>query len=210
MARKLTEDDWDEIQKNQPSRYFIHSPEHGKLRVVFESEIVQVGTGEEDLVGNIWEHEWAKNEAKVSINGESKIYSMGGAGWSFIQQFISVCKKNGIKPSDIPASVFDITKTGDWTQEIEYIGRAEDIDDLPESKQDKISIKNNIYEEVVEVIKDIKKSNPKSVNDGIVKADFQKAMRIRAKIKLDELEGLLPILEEKGIIQIVKNRIFVV
>jgi len=208
MVKKLTSDDWDKIQKEAPSRYFVQSVADGKLRVTFDSEIVCVDRGDEDLLGHVWQHEWAKNEAKVFINGEPKIYSMGGSGWSFIREFITACRKNEVSPDDIPGSVFDITKTGDWTQEIEYIGKASDDKKAPVKKQE-IKIDENIIRDVMDTIKDLKINSPELLDGGIKKPDFLKVILIRGKVKTTETESLLPELEKKGVLKIDDNRITV-
>lgn len=206
MVKKLTSEDWDKIQKEAPSRYFIQSVEDGKLRVTFDSEIVSVERGDEDLIGNIWQSEWTKNEAKVFINGEPKIYSLGGAGWSFIRQFISVCKKNGITPEDIPGSVFEITKTGDWEQEIKYLGKEKDLD-IKKPKPTKID--ENIKRDVLDTIKDLKINSPELLKGGIKKPDFLKVVLIRGKVKTTDTESLLPELEKDNVIKIEDDRITV-
>jgi len=207
MVKKLTSDDWDKIQKEAPSRYFVQSVEDGKLRITFDSEIVCVEKGDEDLLGNIWQHDWAKNEAKVFINGEPKIYSMGGAGWSFIREFISVCRKNEVSPEDIPGSVFDITKTGDWTQEIEYIGKS---DEVKSDKKQPIKIDENKKTDVMDTIKEIKINSPELLKGGIKKPDFLKMILIRGKVKTTDTDKLLPELEKEGILKIKDDRIEVI
>ncbi len=206
MVKKLTSDDWDKIQKEAPSRYFIHSVEDGKLRVTFDSEIVSVEKGDEDLLGNIWQNDWTKNEAKCFINGEPKIYSLGGQGWSFMRQFISVCKANGLSPDDIPGSVFDITKTGDWEQEIEYIGES---DKLPSDSKEPIKVDENKKQDVMDTIKEIKINSPELLKGGIKKPDFLKMILIRGKVKTKDTEKLLPELESEGILKVEDDRITV-
>jgi len=203
--KKLTADDWDKIQKEAPSRYFVQGVEDGKLRVTFDSEIVCVPKGDEDLLGNVWQHEWAKNEAKVFIKGSPKIYSMGGAGWSFIREFIAECKEHGITPERIPGSVFDITKTGDWTQEIEYIGRG----DTEGKPVDEIKINENTKRDVLDTIKDLKINSPELLTGGIKKPDFLKIVFIRGKVKTTDTELLLPELEKQGVLKVEDDRITV-
>jgi len=205
MVKKLTSEDWDKIQKEAPSRYYIHSVEDGKLRVEFDSEIVSVEKGDEDLLGNVWQHDWAKNEARVFINGEPKIYSMGGAGWSFIRQFISVCKASGITPESIPGSVFDIIKTGDWEQEITYIGKSDEVEKKTTNKP--IVVDEDKVRDIMDTIKEIKINSPDLLKGGIKKPDFLKMILIRGKVKTTDTESLLPELEKKEILKVTDDRV---
>jgi len=204
MVKKLTSDDWDKIQKEAPSRYFIQSVEDGTLRVTFDSEIVSVEKGDEDLLGNIWQNDWTKNEAKVFIKSEPKIYSLGGQGWSFMRQFISVCKENGLTPDDIPGSVFDITKTGDWEQEIKYVGTS---DEIKSDSKSPIEIDEDKKRDIIDTIKEIKINSPDLLKGGIKKPDFLKMILIRGKVKTKDTEKLLPELESDGVLKVNDDRI---
>jgi hypothetical protein len=206
MTKKLTMEDWDRIQKEGPSRYYVQSIEEGTVRVQFNSEIVCTERGDEDILGNVWTKEWSKNEAKVFINGEPKIYSLGGSTWSQIRDFISVCKANKLGTSDIPGSVFDIKKTGDWTQEIKYVGKAEDI----EKQQIKpIKLSDNTIQEILDVIKDLKINSPSLLEGGLKKPDFLKLMRIRGHVESAETEAAIPELVNKNVIKVEADRIVV-
>jgi hypothetical protein len=209
MVKRLTMDDWDNIQKQQPSRYYVQSIEDGPVDVEFDSEIVCVDQGDEDFLGNVWDKEWSKNEAKVFIDGDPKIYSLGGTGWSFITQFISVCKKNGLTPEDIPGSVFRITKTGDWEQEIEYIGRASEGGKI-EKKEKELGIDDNKVKEIKETLSDLKENSPDILKGGFKEADFVKVITIRSNLKSRDVKKLIPELEKQDIINTKDDRIFVI
>ena len=207
MVKKLTSDDWDKIQKEQPSRYYVQSVEDGTVRVEFDSEIVCIEKGDEDSLGNVWGKDWAKNEAQVFINGEPKIYSLGGTTWSLIRQFITVCKSNGITPEDIPGSVFEVTKTGDWEQEIVYIGRGDDS--KPTTSTKAIELSENLVQDAKDVVTDLKKNSPDLLKGGILLPDFLKAAAIRGSIKTHDMKKVIPKLEADKIIEIKDDRVFV-
>lgn len=206
MAKKLTLDDWDRIQREAPSRYFVQSVEDGKLRVEFISEIVCVERGDEDILGNVWTREWPKNEAKVYVNGEPKVYSLGGSSWSFIRDFILVCKKHNLKPEDIPGSVFEIEKTGDWTQNIKYLGRASNLQPSPPKE---IKLNDSTMRDIKDTIKDLKTNSPELLEGGISKLDFLKMIRIRGKVKTTDTEAMLPTLIKDGILKMENDKIFI-
>lgn len=203
MAKVLTQDDWDNIQKEQPSRYYTQSVEDGTLRVIFQSEIVAVEKGDEDSLGNVWEKEWVKNEAYVTVNGSPKLYSLGGRTWSFLREFIEECKNNDIRPEDIPGCVFEITKTGDWTQEIKFVGRDGDVSPTPKE----IKIPDDKLKEATDVIKDLKSNSPDLVKGSISTPDFIKILGIRSTINSSMIKSLIPVLEKNGVLSVKDNKI---
>ena len=204
MVKKLTQSDWDKLQR-QSSIYFVQSVEDGKLRVKFDSELVVVEPGDEDLIGRMRPDDRAPiAEARVIIDGESKIYIFGNPSWSFTRSFIEVCKKNGLKPEDIPGSVFDITKTGDWEYEIKYVGKEDG------SSPASIKIDDRTKSDILDTITEIKKNSPDILKDGIGKNAFIKMIYIRGKINTSDTEALLPELEKEGILEIKGDKIFVI
>jgi len=203
--KKLTIEDWKTIQKNQPSRYFIQSIEDGKLSVTFDSELVVIDGGEEDLLGRMRDSDKKPlAQAKVFIKGEPKLYVMGNPEFSFTRQLINVCLQNSLKPEDLPGKVFEITRTGDWTQEIEYIGE-DDGTGKVESKG--IEISENTKQDIMDVIKEIKISSPDILKGGVKKPDFLKLVNIRGKVKTTDVERLLPELEKEGILEVKDDRV---
>lgn len=206
--KKLTAKDWDVIQKNRPARRYIQSVEEGTVRVVFDSELVQVEPGEEDLLGFVWEpkgeKKWTKVEAKVTINGEPKIYSLGGLEFSFIGDFISCCRQNDLQPDNIVGAVFDITKTGDWTQEIKFIGKSDKVSNLDKPL---INITENLKRDAIDAINNLKENSPDLAKVGFSINDFLKVLSIRANIKTDEGKNLLPELEKDNLITIVDGKV---
>lgn len=199
-------EDWDNLQKNRPARYFVHSIEDGKLRITFDSEIFKTEKGDEDILGNVWGKEWSKVEAKVIIKGQPKIYSLGGEGWSFINDFIACCRNNEIAPEKLPGCVFDITRTGDWTQEIEYVGRESEI-----TGKDKptLELSDKLINDAKEVLSTLKENSPDLVSLGLSKPDFIKVMSIRGKIKSSDTERLIPELEKNKDIEIKDDKILI-
>jgi len=209
--KKLTIEDWDTIQKNRPARYFIQNVEDGKVRVKFDTEIYKVETGDQDGLGNVWDKDWNKIEAKATILdhkdkaniGASKIYSLGGEGFSFFSDFIACCKNNGVRPEDVPGAVFDITKTDQFKQEIIYIGREGSGTVNPTGTE----VKEDLLADAKEVVKNLKESSPDLVKLGFSKEDFLKILDIRGKIKRGDAVALLPKLESNSIIKTEGDRI---
>jgi hypothetical protein len=125
MARKVTEDTWDEIQKNTRGDYYILSEDSGKVEVELMSDHYVVETGDEDLAGRIWDKEWPKNEMKAMVDGDVKIVSLGWDSHPFLRTFIARCKKNGIKPDQLVGTKWTMEKVGEYAYEIEYLGRGD-------------------------------------------------------------------------------------
>ena len=195
--KKLTSADWDAIQKKRPARYFIQSVADGTLRVIFDSEIFTTERGDQDSLGNVWDKIWTKAEAKI--------FSFGGTEWTFLNQFIEVCKANEITPEQVPNKVFDITRTGDWEQEIVYVGEESNLDKL--KKDDSIKISEDLVRDAKEVIANLKENSPDLVSLGFNKPDFIKVMSIRGKLKSHETEAILPELEKQKILKVEGDRI---
>lgn len=205
MTRKLTTQDWDVIQQSRPARYFVQSIEDGDLRVTFKSEMFVTEKGDEDILGNVWDKEWDKIEARAIVRGEPKIYSFGGRGWSFSNDFIDICRANDIPPENLPGCTFIITKTGDWTQEFKYVGRE---DGVKSDTSNNIEIKENILRDAKEVINNLKENSPDLVAIGLSKEDFLKVAKIRGKINPTDMEKILPELEKQSLITFKDNKIF--
>lgn len=203
MVKKLTMDDWDTIQKSSPSRYYILSEEDGTVRITFDTELVLIEKGDEDLLGNVWEKDWDKLEAGVLIDGEPKIFSFGGKGWSFGNNLIKILKKEGIAPEDLPGQQFDITKTGDFEYTIKYAGGG------GSTKPKQIELKDDKLGEIRDVILDIKANAKDMLKNAEKKADFLKLIYIRSKIKPSESEQYLAKLEEEGILMVDGDKISV-
>jgi len=203
MVRKLTEEDWNKLQKGM-SRYYIQSVEDGTVKVQFDSEIVVVEPGDEDLLGRVRPEDRPPiAEAKAIIDGVEKIYVFGNPSFSFTRGFIEECKKHGLKPSDVPGSVFEITRTGDWEQEFKYIGRADG------KKADTI-VDDKTKQTVIDTIEEIKKNSSEILDGGIGKNAFTKMIYIRGKVSTSDTESLLPELEKEGIITVKGDKVFVI
>lgn len=203
MVKKLTADDWETIQKESPSRYYILSEEDGTVRITFDTEIVVVEKGDEDLIGNIWEKDWDKLEARVFIDGEPKVFSFGGRGWSFGRAMIGLFKKNEISPEQVPGCVFDITKTGDFDYDVKFISKGGDV------KPKKLELKDDKLGELRDVIVDLKNNSMDMLKNAEKKPDFLKLLYIRSKIKPSESENYLPKLEEEGLLLVDGDKITV-
>jgi len=205
--KKLTSNDWDKIQSERPARYFVQSVEDGTLNVVFNSEIFITKQGEEDILGNVWNKEWSKVEANVIINGEHKIYSFGSTGWSFVNDFIAVCRKNNITPDKLPGSVFEIVKLEPFKQTIKYIGRFDEVAGGVTSSSPATDIKDNSFQDIVEVIGDLKHNSPDIIKNGLSKAEFIKICSIRGQLKSTQIDKLIPELITKGYLDIAEDKI---
>lgn len=196
--KKLTTKDADKILKERPARRFIQSVEDGTVRVTFDSDIIVTQKGEEDVLGFVWEKDWDKVEARVLINGEPKIYSLGGVEFSFIADFISTCNKNGIDVEDIIGHTFAITKTGDWTQEIKYVGFT-GSNSTPSKAN--VEVKESLVDDAISTINDIKENNPDLMRNWSTK-DIITALSVRGRMTATEAKMVIPELEKKDIIKI--------
>ena len=205
--KKLTAGDWDAIQKRRPARRYIQSVEDGTVRVVFDSEILRTKKDEQDILGYVWDKDWNKIEAKCIINGSPKIYAMGGEDWGFFNEFIDICKANDIGPEDIPGSVFDVTKTGDWTQEFAYVGRDGSVSTT--SKPKPIELKENLIQDTREIVADLKKNSPELAMLGWTKPDFFKILSIKSQsqIKSGDATRILPKLVEEGLLKVDNDKV---
>lgn len=205
--KKLTAGDWDAIQKRRPARRYIQSVEDGTVRVVFDSEILRTKKDEQDILGYVWDKDWSKIEAKALINGSPKIYAMGGEDWGFFNEFIDTCKANDIGPEDIPGSVFDVTKTGDWTQEFVYVGKDGNVGATPESKP--IELKENLIQDTRDIVTDLKKNSPELSMLGWTKPDFFKILSIKSQsqIKSADATKILPKLVEEGLLKVDNDKV---
>jgi hypothetical protein len=199
--KKLTAEDWGKIKREGPARYFIQSEKDGKLKVIFDSDLCVTTKNDEDIIGRIWLKDWDKVEAKVMINGEPKIYSLGNANYSFVREFIRACEINNITPDNLPGCIFEIEKTGPFAQTIVYVGRTEG------SKSIEIpSI--NVSTAIKDIITDLKNNSPELVRKGLTKTDFVKACHVRGHLKESDIEMILPLLEETGILKITGDKVF--
>jgi hypothetical protein len=198
--KKLTAEDWGKIKRSGPARFFIQSEQDGMLKVTFDSDICITTKDDEDIVGRVWTKDWDKAEAKVFINGEPKIYSLGNIKYSFLREFIGACELNGITPDTLPGSTFEIQKTGPFNQTIKYIGRDKPVStDIPQV---------NISAAIKEVIADLKSNSPDLVKKGLTVSDFVKACHVRGHLKESDITVILPLLEESSIIKITDGKVF--
>lgn len=199
--KKLTADDWNKIKKSGPAQYYIQSEKDGKVRVVFDSDLCVVSKNDEDIVGRIWTKDWDKVEAKVFINDEPHIYSLGNATYSFVRDFIKACNQNNVSPDSLPGSIFEIEKTGPFTQNIVYVGKSED------KRKDSVP-SMNISTTIKEIISDLKSNSPELVKNGFSKIDFVKACHVRGHLKESDIEMIIPLLVESNIIKITENKVY--
>jgi hypothetical protein len=206
--KKLTTSDWDKLQSERPARYFVQSVEDGPLKVAFDSEIFVTERGDEDILGNVWDHEWKKVEANVTINGEHKIYSFGATTWSFINEFIAECRKNDITPEQLPGHMFEIKKLEPFKQTIKYLGKTDEIGGATPSKSP--DFKDNTHQNILDVIGDLKHNSPDLIKNGLSKAEFIKICSIRGQLKSTQVDNHLLELVSQGHLRITGDKVFVV
>jgi len=206
--RKLTKSDYSKIQKNKPARYYVLSIEDGTVRVTFDSDLFVTAKGEPDSLGNIWEKDWDKVEAKVFINGQPKLFSFGGVDWSFIDTFIAVCNQNEVDPEDLPGHIFDITMPEDWTYNISYIGK-DDGTTTKGSSKPIVNVKEDVIRDLKEVIENLKKNSPAIIEGGLPTSEFLKICSIKGQVNASQAEAALPKLEEEKVILISDDKVHI-
>jgi len=64
-------------------------------------------------------------------------------------------------------------------------------------------------EKVIDAIKKFKELTPELVSGGMNLNDLKKVVSIRASIKADAVDGLLPELQKRGIIKIEGDKVFI-
>ena len=202
--KKLTDSEATKILSERPARRFIQSVEDGKVRLTFDSDIFVTTKGEEDILGYVWDRDWDKVEARVLINGMPKIYSLGNKEYSFVADFIETCNTNNIPLDSLEGHVFDITKTAQWTQEIDYVGKS---DGASVSKE--IKVNENLLKDAMEAINDLKTNSPELVSNCSIN-DLVTAISVRGRMKASQAKDLIPELEKKGIIKITGDKTSVI
>lgn len=144
MVKIATDDMFDAILADSPSQYFFHKPDTGKIEIVFETGIVKVEPGDEDLADRVWSPKltdangnplldfsgnprqpWTKFEAKALIDGSPAIHSFGGERGSLLREFIKAMKKEGVSNSELPGTKWTIEKIGQWDWDIHYLGKGD-------------------------------------------------------------------------------------
>jgi hypothetical protein len=142
--KELTDDMLDEVLADSPGQYFFHRDDTGKIELVFETGIVKVEPGEEDLVDRVWNprltdadgnplldfqgnprQPWTKFEAKGTVDGLPVVHSFGGQRGSLLREFIKAMKKQGLSNKDLPGTKWTIEKIGQWDWDIHYVGKGE-------------------------------------------------------------------------------------
>ena len=126
---------------------------------------------------------------------------MGNANYSFVRDFIKVCSINGITPESLPGCIFEIEKTGPFSQNINYLGRTEE-------KKPSGLPSINISTVIKEITSDLKSNSPDLVKKGLTKGDFIKACHVRGHLKESDIEMILPLLEETSIIKITDGKVY--
>jgi hypothetical protein len=201
--KKLTTKQANKILRERPARRFIQSVEDGTVEITFDSEIFVTSEGEEDILGFIWEKDWDKVEARVLINGEPRIYSLGGTEFSFMADFISTCNKYGVDIENLEGETFKITKTGDWTQEIQYVGK-KSSSGKPLKKE--VEVEEDLVEDAINTINDIKENSPDLLK-GWKENDLITALSVRGRMRASEARDVLPVLIKKNIISIKDGKV---
>ena len=205
MAKKLTEEDWENFSKdldNRSFRYKILDVSDGKVTVEFIDTIYETSQGEEDLLGNLWKKDWSKIEARVFFNGEPCVLSFGWRTSPFFRTFRARCQENGIKPDDLPGTVWEFEKSDANRYNIKYKGRGS-------KKELTVEVPDKSYEEVISVISSLKEE-PEILEGGIEADDFVKAIAIRTNNKVNVIKKMLPKLEKEKIIKIDNERVFLI
>jgi len=203
MAKKLTAQDWNTIQKERPARYYVQSVEDGAVTIIFDSELMIVDKGEQDLIGRPWTKDWKKTEALVRVNGIPKLYSLGSVDWSFLSDLIAVCKANDISPENIVGCMFEIKKLSPFQQEIKYLGKEGEKDSGNEEK------KQSLVKEIKSVIDDLKLHSMDLIRDGQPKSDFLKICSIKGHLKVTQIESVLKDLESLGYIKLSGDKVII-
>lgn len=201
--KKLTSKDAEKILKERPARRYIQSKDDGKVIITFDSEIFVTKKNEEDILGFVWEKDWDKVEARVFLNGEPKIYSLGGVEFSFVADFISTCKKTGVDMDHLAGEMFEIEKTGDWTQNIKYLGKS-DSSGVPTMKE--IPVEENLIRDASNTILDIKTNNPDLIKGWSTK-DLVTALSVRGRMHTTQATRVIPELVKLGLIEIKEDRV---
>lgn len=211
MAQEVTEDTWNEIQKNGPSDYFILKEEDGKIEVEFITTQYVVETGDKDLAGRIWDKDWPKNEIKGIVDGAPKIFSLGWSTHPLLRSFIAVCKKNKITPGTLPGTKWTIQKTGEYDYEINYLGRADQesassANSTPENKAKK-PIKNETkqidedddYKTIENTILSLK--DEPELSEGKSKEEFISIVGLKAQLPKNDVRPQFEKAIQKGIVK---------
>ena len=162
MARKVTEEDWKKIEaeiRDRGLRYKILDVEDGEVTVEFLDTVYETRQGEEDLLGRIWEKEWAKIEAKVLFDGLPCILSFGWYTSPFFRTFKAKCQEHNIIPDDLLGTKWKFYKKDASEYIIKYLGKNK-------TTEKTFDVSDNSYDEVVETIKSLK-DEPELLADGI-------------------------------------------
>jgi len=197
MGREITPEDVNEILKSQ-TKYFIQTPADGKKTVEFETNIYKVEKGDVDFLGNVWNNDWDKYEAKAKVDGEPKVYSFGSRRNPFLREFLKTLKQHNLTPNSISGTKWEIEFLDNFRYNIKYLGGASG-ESAPQIDLDK----------VIDALKKFKELTPELVNDGINPNDLKKVISIRASIRADLVDAILPELEKKGIIKIEGGKVFI-
>lgn len=204
MAKKITEEDWKNLEKDLKSRdfrYKILNVEDGEVIIEFLDTIYETSQGEEDLIGNIWNKEWSKLEAKVLADGQPSVLSFGWKTSPLFNIFKSRCQEKNIGPDNLKGTKWSFRKINANKYEIKYIGRTDT------KKLSKVDIPDKSYSEVKKVIESLK-SEPELLSDGVNINDFVKAIAIRTNTKVSEIRDMIPKLVEEKVISIKNNSVF--
>ena len=195
MGKELTQEDVNEILRGQ-TKYFIQRPEDGKVVVEFESNIYKVEKGDIDFLGNVWNHDWDKYEAKAKVNGEPKVYSFGSRRNPFLREFLNTLKMYNLTPNTISGTKWEIQFLDNFKYNIRPLNG--------DAVQPQIDM-----DKVIDAIKKFKQLTPELASGGMDIADLKKVISIRAGIKADSVDGILPELEKRGVIKIEGNKVFI-
>lgn len=104
--------------------------------VYYKTNIEKTEPGDEDLLGNIWEQDWEKFEAKADIDygegSQDKILSLGGMFESsyggeprpngYFSDWIDVWSEYLEEPGNIKGTRWKVEMIDDWEWDITYLG----------------------------------------------------------------------------------------
>lgn len=197
MARKLTQKDWGEVDKQSKDngyrvRYKWLDEEDGESVMTLLTGIYKTEPGEEDIIGNKNKFTWGKNEAKVELNGTQYVLTFGWDGHPFMETFKAACKESNIMPYEVEGTKWSIQKLGDKSFRVEFLERVSD----GEVDED--------YQEVKDAITQLRGKKQLRI-DGVNQDEFIRTVAIIGNIDTDVIEENIPNLVSDKIISLRKG-----
>jgi len=205
----------DQILKDSGGNYYYHK--EGTVILIFESGISKVEPGEEDSVGRIWnppladkqgnpildfqgnpKEPWAKFEARVIIDGVSRVYGFSGVKSSILKNFVMAMKRENISNDKLPGTKWSIERVGRWDWNIKYLGREGD-------KKSSSSKATKIDQKIIDALKVKKDQSP----NGLSKSDVVGFLALVTTKKTFEIEAIWKSLIDSKLIQEKDNKVFI-